>query len=104
MAKHCEAVDQEEIEKEPATNQTEDDHGKRYQEMPEVDIRMVHKEKILPGTMKEILVHANLGHIGVRLITPVTRGDLRCIHPKANSLMTKQPLHDMEEGPITEKQ
>ena len=54
--------------------------------------------------MKEILVHANLGHKGVGLIMPVTGGDLRCIHPTAIRLMTKPALQDSEEGPITEKQ
>ena len=54
--------------------------------------------------MKEILVHANLGHEGIGLITPATGGDLCCVHPKAISLMTERPLQDLEEGPITEKQ
>ena len=65
---------------------------------------MVYEEKISPGTMKEILVQANLGHEGIGLITPVTGGDLYCIHPKAISLMTERPLQETEEGPITEKQ
>ena len=65
---------------------------------------MVYEEKIPPGTMKDILVHANLGHKGIGLIPPATGGDLCCIHPKAISLMTECPLQDSEEGPITEKQ
>ena len=65
---------------------------------------MVHEEKIPPGTMKQILVHANLGHKGIGLIKPATRGDIRCIHPKAISLMTEWLLQETEEGPITEKQ
>ena len=68
-------ADQEDTEKEPATNQMEDDHGKRYQEIP-----------------------------GIGLITPATGGDLRCKHSKAISLMTENPLQDSEEGPITDKQ
>ena len=39
-------------EKEPTTNQMECDQGKQYQEMPEVDVRIVQNKKILPGTMK----------------------------------------------------
>ena len=35
-------ADQEDMEKEPAANQMEDDQGKQYQEMPEVDIGMVY--------------------------------------------------------------
>ena len=72
--------------------------------MPELDLRLLYEEKIPPGTMKEILEHANLGHKGIGLITPATGGDLRCIHPKAISLMTERPLQETEEGPITEKQ
>ena len=65
---------------------------------------MVCKKRIPPGTMKRILVHANLRHKGIGLITPATGGDLHCIHPKAISLMTERLLQEMEEGPITEKQ
>ena len=54
--------------------------------------------------MKEILVHANLGHKGIGLFTPVAGEDLCCIHPKAISLMTKQPLNDSEGRPMTVKQ
>ena len=97
-------ADQEDTEKEPAANQMEDEQGKRYQEIPEVDVRMVYKDKIPLGTMKEILVHANLGHKGIGLIMTATRGDLHYIHQKAISLMTKRPLQEMEERPITEKQ
>ena len=81
--------------KEPTTNQMECDQGKQYQEMPKVDVRIVRDKKILPGTMKEILVQANLGHEGVGLITPAPGGDLCCIHPKAISLMTERPLREL---------
>ena len=97
-------TDQEDMREEPTANQIEDDQGKRYQEMPKVDVQMVHKEKIPPGMMKQILVHANLGHKGIGLITPATGGDLHCIHPKTISLMTERLLQETEEGPITEKQ
>ena len=72
--------------------------------MLEVDVRMVQDEEFPPGTMKEILVQANIGHKGVRIITPALGGDLRCIHPKAISLITEQPLNDLENKPMTEKQ
>ena len=65
---------------------------------------MVHDEKIPPGTMKEILVHASLGHEGISLITPMIGGHIRCMYPKAISLMTERPMQEIEEGPITEKQ
>ena len=97
-------ADQEDTEEEPAANQIEDDQGKRYLEMPEVNVRMVYEDKIPSGTMKEILVHAKLGHEGIGLITPATGGDLRCIHLKAISLMTEWLLQETEEGPITDKQ
>ena len=84
-------------EKEPTGNQMECGQEKQYQEMPEEDIRMVRDKKILPGTMKEILVQANLGHKGVGLIRPAPGGDLRCIHPKAISLMTEWPLSELED-------
>ena len=54
--------------------------------------------------MKEILVQVNLGHEGVRLITPAPGGDLHCIHPKAISLMTERPLSELEDRPMTKKQ
>ena len=54
--------------------------------------------------MKEILVHANLGHKGIGLITPLVGGDLRCINPKAICLMTKQPLNNAEDKVMTVKQ
>ena len=69
-------------------SQIEDVQGKCYQEMPQVDVPMVREEKIPPGTMKQILVHASLGHEGIGLLMPITGGDLRCMHPKAKSLMT----------------
>ena len=65
---------------------------------------MVQDEKIPPGTMKEILVHASLGHEGIGLITPIVGGDLICMYPKAISLMTERLMQETEEGPITEKQ
>ena len=75
-----------------------------YQAMPEVDVRMVREEKIKPGTMTEILVHANLGYEGVSLISPVWNLDNRCMYPRAISLMTTRPLQEEVNGPITEKQ
>ena len=59
--------------------------------MPEVDIRIVQEETIPLGTMKEILVQANLGHEGIKLITLAPGGDLNCTHPKGISLMTEKP-------------
>ena len=82
----------------------ETEQGKQYQEMPEVDVLTVQDKRILPGTMKEILVHANLGHKGIRLITPLAGGDLHCIHLKAICLMTKQPQSNTEDKAITVKQ
>ena len=41
-----ETLDIDKAKKEPAANQMEADQGKRYQEMPEVDVRMVHEEII----------------------------------------------------------
>ena len=63
---------------------------------------MVREERIPPGTMKQILVHASVGHEGIGLITP--HPTLRCMHPRAISLMTERPMQEMEEGPIMEKQ
>ena len=54
--------------------------------------------------MREILVHANLGHEGAILISPVRNLDSRHMCPQAISLMTNRPLQDKEEGPITTKQ
>ena len=62
---------QEPVTEEPTINHTEEIRGKRYQAMPEVDIRTVQEEKIPPGTMKEILVYANTGYEGASLITPI---------------------------------
>ena len=56
---------------EPTINHTEEIKGKRYQAMPEVDVRTVREEKIKPGTMTKILVHANVGYEGVSLVLPV---------------------------------
>ena len=64
---------------------------------------MVQDERIPLGTMKEILVHVNLGHEGVGLIMPVAGGDLHCIHPIAISLMTERPLNDSEDRSMTVK-
>ena len=69
--------------------------------MPEKDVQVVRDEKIPPGTMKEILVHTGIGHEGICLITPLVEGDIRCIYPRAISLMTKQPLQETKKGPIT---
>ena len=41
-------------------NHTEEIQGRRYQAMPEVDMRTVQEERIKPGMMREILVHANV--------------------------------------------
>ena len=46
-------------------NHTEEIQGRRYQAMPDVDVRTVRVEKLEPGTMREILVQANLGHEGL---------------------------------------
>ena len=72
--------------------------------MPKVDVRTVREEKIKPGTMTEILVHANMGYEGVSLISPVWNLDNRCIYPGAISLMTTQPLQEEVNWPMTEKQ
>ena len=85
-------------------NHTEEVKGKRYQLMPEVDIRTIREEKINPGTMREILVHANMEHDGIGLISPVWDLDNRCMYPRAISLMTTRPLQEKGESPITEKQ
>ena len=69
-----------------------------------MDVRTVQEERIPPGTMKEILVHANLGHKGIGLITPLAGGDLCCIHLKAICLMTKQPQNNEEDKAMTAKQ
>ena len=74
-------TDQDNTREEPIANQIEDNQRKRYHKMPEVDIRMVHEERIPPVTMKQILVHASLGHKGIGLIMLATGGDLLCIHP-----------------------
>ena len=91
-------------EEEPTINHTEEIKGKHYQAMLKVDVRTVQEEKIPPGTMKEILVHANTGHEGTSLITPIWDLDNRCMHPRAISLMTTQPLQEEVDGPITEKE
>ena len=95
---------QESMEEEPTINHTEEIKGKRYQAMPEVEVRMVQEEKIKPGTMREILVHANIGHEGVILISPVWNLDNRHMCPRAISLMMTLPLQEKVEGPIMEKQ
>ena len=41
-------------EREPTTNQMEINQEEQYQEIPEVDVRIVRDEKIPLGTMKEI--------------------------------------------------
>ena len=72
--------------------------------MPEVDVRTVRENKILPGMMREILVHTNIGHEGVSLISPVWDLDNRCMYPRAISLMMTRQLQEKVDGPITEKQ
>ena len=72
--------------------------------MPKVDVRTVQEEKIPLGTMKDILVHANIGQEGVSLISPIRNRDNRCMYPRAISLMTTRPLQEKVDGPITEKQ
>ena len=54
--------------------------------------------------MRNILVHANIGHEGVGLISPVWDLDNRCMYPRAISLMMTRPLLEQVNGPITEKQ
>ena len=66
-------------EEEPTMNHTEEIEGRRYQAMPEVDVWTVREEKIKPGMMREILVHANVGYEGVSLISPVWDLDNRCM-------------------------
>ena len=85
---------------EPTMSQIEEIRGKRYQAMPEMDVRVARDEKIPPGTMKEILVHTGIGHEGICLITPLVEGDIRCIYPRAISLMTEQPLQATKKDPI----
>ena len=89
---------------EPTINHTEEIKGKCYQAMPEVDVRTVREEKIPPGIMKDILVHANIGQEGASLISPIWDRDNRCMYPRAISLMTTRPLQEKVDGPITEKQ
>ena len=72
--------------------------------MPEVDVQTIREEKINPGMMREILVHANIGHEGISLISPVWDLDNRCMYPRAISLTTTRPLQVKVDGPITEKQ
>ena len=84
-------------------NHMEEEKGKRYQAMPEVDVRTIQEEKINPVTMREILVHANMGHDEISLISPVWDLDNRCMYPRAISLMTARPLQEKVDGPITEK-
>ena len=67
--------------------------------MPEVDVRTVQEEKIKLGTMREILVHANIGYEGVSLISPVWDLDNRCMYPRAISLMMTRPLQEKMDGP-----
>ena len=62
---------QEETKKGSTMNHAEEVKGKCYQPMPEVYVRTIQEEKINPGTMREILVHANMGHEGINLISPV---------------------------------
>ena len=78
--------------------------GKRYQRMPKVDVRTIQEEKINPGTMREILVHANMGHDGISLISPVRDLDKRCMYPQATSLMTTRLLKKKVDSSIMEKQ
>ena len=85
-------------------NHTEEVKGKHYQAMPEVDMRTVRVETLEPGTMREIIVQANLGHEGAVLISPVRDLDSRHICPRAISIMTKRPLQVEEKGPMTAKQ
>ena len=54
--------------------------------------------------MKEILVHANTGHEGASLISPIWDLDNRCMYLRAISLMMTRPLQEKVDGPITEKQ
>ena len=54
--------------------------------------------------MREILVHVNMGHDRISLISPVWEPDNRCMYPQAISLMTARPIQEKVDGPITEKQ
>ena len=62
-------------------NHTEEINGKHYKDMPKVDVRTVRKEALEPGTMREIIVQANLGHESAVLISPVRDLDSRHMCP-----------------------
>ena len=95
---------QEAAEEGPTVNHTEEVKGKRYQAMPKVDVLTIREKKINLGMMREILVHTNIRHEGISLISPVWDLDNRCMYPRAISLKTTRPLQEKVEGPITEKQ
>ena len=94
----------DDAEREPTTNQRENEEEKQYQEIPVSAAWLVRDVKIPPGTVKEIPVQRTIRHEGIRLITPASIGDLHSIHPKAISLITKQPLGDSEDKPVATKQ
>ena len=85
-------------------NYTEENDGRRYSEMPEMDVRTVQDEKLEPGTMRKIVVQADLGHEGAVLISPIRDLDSRYICLRTISLMTERPLQAEEHRPITAKQ
>ena len=49
-------------------------------------------------------MHANTGHEGASLISPIWDLDNRCMYPRAISLMMTRPLQEKVDGTITEKQ
>ena len=95
---------QEETKTGSTMNHAVEVEEKRYQPMPKVDVRTIREEKINPGTMREILVHADMGHDGNGLLSPVWDLDNRCMYPRAISLMTNKPLQEKVDGPRMEKQ
>ena len=91
-------------EREPITKQMESNQEEQYQEMPKVDVRIVRDKKIPPGTTKEILVQANIGHKGIGLIMQVPGGNLHCIHSMAINVIAEGPLGESEDKPMTVEQ
>ena len=89
---------QDHMKEELTVSQIEEIRGKRYQTMPEVEVRMVRDEEIPLGTMKEILVHASMVHEGVGLIMPILGRDIRCMYLRAISLMTEKPVQETGEA------
>ena len=65
-----------------SVNHTEEINRKSYQDMPEVDARTVREERLEPGTMREVIVQADLGHEGAVLISPVRDWENRYVCPE----------------------